>query len=222
MPLYRLIMSVFKHSLCIFVFVYRSCYIYYTMDFLHIPKQEDTKLLSTGCFLIAEPFLADPGFSRSVVLLCEHGDEGSMGFIINKNTDWVLSDLLPEFIQPSLTVFNGGPVQNETLHMLHKIPELGGINIAAGAYWGGDFDGLQNVLANGSYDQSDIKLFLGYAGWSPGQLEQEMKEGSWLVGSFDESLLFASDHSDIWKSAIRSLGGEYAHLVNFPVNPQLN
>jgi putative transcriptional regulator len=192
------------------------------MDILNIsiPKNRELK---AGQLLIAEPFLADPNFARSVILLCEHNDEGSVGFIINKPTQLTLGDLLPELYTPQLGIGQGGPVQLDTLHMLHRMPEeYGGNEIIPGVYWGGSYEALQNSILNNTYHPVDLRLFVGYAGWTAGQLEKEAKEGSWMVVDLNENILFETDPDKMWRSAIELLGKEYAFLANLPLNPQLN
>lgn len=193
------------------------------MDFMDLHKLTNEKKLKSGKMLIAEPFLGDSNFSRSVILLCEHGEEGSLGFILNKPTELVLGDLLPEIAEISLPVNHGGPVQVDTLHMLHRMPDaLGGNEVTDGVFWGGSFEVLQDVAHADIANGSDVKLFVGYAGWSPGQLEQEMKEGSWLLGDISQDVLFETDPLNMWKTAIHTLGNEYRYLANLPIDPQLN
>lgn len=193
------------------------------MDFLHIPKQEDIRLKTAGQLLVAEPFLSDPNFSRATVLLCDHSEKGTIGFVINRITDFNLEDLLPEIAVPAIPIYTGGPVQADTMHMLHRIPHLlGGQEVCPGIYWGGAFEALKDALINNTCNTDDVKLLLGYSGWSEGQLDTEMKQGSWYVAEPSISLLFETDTAQIWQDAIRSLGTDYTHLVNLPVNPQLN
>jgi len=192
------------------------------MDFLNlqIPKNAD---LSMGKLLIAEPFLADPNFARAVILLCEHSEEGSVGFILNRGTELTLGDLLPELYTPLLKIFQGGPVQLDTLHMLHRVPNsFGGNEVFPGVYWGGSYEALQDAIVSNDYQPIDVRLFVGYAGWSPGQLEKELGEGAWIVTDLSEDILFETDAENIWKEAIKALGDKYAYLANLPLNPQLN
>jgi putative transcriptional regulator len=154
---------------------------------------------SPGRLLIAEPFLSDPNFSRSVILLCESGTDGTVGFMLNKPTELNLGDLLPELYSETLPIFHGGPVHMDTLHILHRVPQiLGGIEIAPGTYWGGSYEALQRVVYGKDINPADIRLFVGYSGWSPGQLDQEMNEGSWLVSETSPSLLFDTESTD-WR-----------------------
>jgi putative transcriptional regulator len=192
------------------------------MEFLNPNKQSNIPA-GAGKLLIAEPFLNDPNFARSVILLCEHSDEGTVGFSLNRPTDHTLGDLLPELYTPLLPVFQGGPVQLDTLHMLHRTPiALGGTEIADGVYWGGSYDALQESVMHNSYQPIDLRLFVGYSGWGPGQLEKELTEGSWLVANVSPEIVFETDPDAMWRRAIDSLGQEFAFLKNMPINPQLN
>lgn len=192
------------------------------MEFLNPYKQTNIEP-ATGRLLIAEPFLSDPNFARSVVLLCEHGEEGTVGFMLNKPTEYTLGDLLPDLYASPLPVFQGGPVQMDTLHMLHRTPEkFGGSEIAPGIFWGGSYDSLQDTILDNSFQPVDLRLFVGYSGWSPGQLENELREGSWIVAPVDLKVLFETDNDQMWRAAIESLGKDYAYLANLPLNPQLN
>lgn len=193
------------------------------MDFLNLSRPVNDKKLVAGNLLIAEPFLADPNFCRSVILLCEHNEEGSVGFVLNRPTQLTIGDLLPNLATKWLNVGQGGPVQLDTLHMLHRIPSmLGGNEVARGVYWGGSYETLEKVVYDDSIHDIDLKLFLGYSGWSAGQLEKEIEEGSWMVVDSTKNILFETDPETMWKSSIRLLGKEYAYLANMPLNPQLN
>ncbi|MEI8280218.1 MAG: YqgE/AlgH family protein [Bacteroidota bacterium] len=192
------------------------------MDLFNTNKT--THLLpAAGRLLIAEPFLGDDNFSRAVILLCEHNEEGSVGFVLNRPTQLILGDILENISQPSLPLYQGGPVQMDTLHMLHRMqPSLGGVQILPGIFWGGSYNALQDVLAEDMFDAAHLKLFIGYSGWSSGQLMQEIKEGSWLVADAHPELLFDTHVEEIWKLAVRSLGNDFTFLSNMPIDPQLN
>ncbi len=178
-----------------------------------------------GKLLIATPFLNDPNFSRSVVLLCEHGEEGSIGFVLNQPTPVTIGDLVKELerSQHQVTIYNGGPVQPDTLHIMHRMPEvLGGMLVAPGIYWGGSYQVLQQIIKHNEFNESDLRLFIGYSGWSEGQLDKEMTEGTWIVGDATPELIFEESAHTVWKKAISSLGKNYAFLANVPIDPQLN
>lgn len=178
----------------------------------------------TGVLLIADPFLKDPNFLRTVVFLCEHKAEGSFGFVLNRQYSSTLNELIPELEDHKLPVFYGGPVQQDTIHFLHQYPDIipGGMEVIKGVYWGGDFDKLVELLKTDSIDTDKIRFFIGYSGWSEGQLEGELKEKSWLTVKATRKLVFHQKHGEIWKDALKQLGGDYEMMINFPIDPQLN
>ena len=193
------------------------------MDFLNLSIPVNDKKLVVGSLLIAQPFLADPNFTRSVILLCEHNNEGSVGFILNRPTQLTIGDLLPDLSSKWLNVSQGGPVQLDTLHMLHRVPSLlGGNEIANGVFWGGSYETLEKVVYDDNVQDADLKLFLGYSGWSAGQLEKEIEEGSWMVVKPTRDILFDTSAESMWKSSVKLLGSRYAYIANMPLNPQLN
>lgn len=128
---------------------------------------------STGTLLIAEPFLKDPNFMRTVILLCEHQDEGSFGFVLNRELGSTLEDLLPDLTRLHIPVYYGGPVQPDTLHFLHAYPEgiSGGLEVSEGVYWG-DFNQAMELLESGDLDLGQDPLLhrlLRMDGWPAGQ-----------------------------------------------------
>lgn len=192
------------------------------MDLLDLQKRTNIKP-AVGKILIAEPFLTDPGFARTVILLCEHGENGSIGFILNRVSDSTLAELLPEFNHAALNIFDGGPVQQDTMHLIHTLPErMGGIEVLPGLFWGGSYAELSNMMDEGKCNGDNIKLFLGYSGWDKDQLEQELKDGAWIVADPWEGLIFNSSIKTIWQDAVMSLGRDFAFMANLPLHPQLN
>jgi putative transcriptional regulator len=181
--------------------------------------------LSPGTLLIADPFLKDPNFARTVVLLCEHQDtKGSFGFVLNKLFDQQLNELVPEILINTIPVFYGGPVQIDTIHFIHQQPELikGGFEIIEGVFWGGEFDTVVSLINSGKLDLKKIKFFIGYSGWSNGQLENELNEKSWITSTSDIPLIFEEDEQNVWKQALKNLGSNFAIMANFPIDPLLN
>jgi putative transcriptional regulator len=177
-----------------------------------------------GILLIADPFLKDPNFLRTVVFLCEHNAEGSFGFVLNRQYENTLDELLPEMEGFKIPVYYGGPVQVDSIHFLHQFPELipGGQEIIKGVFWGGDFEALVNLIKNDEIDTNKIRFFIGYSGWDEGQLEGELTEKTWLTVKASRQLVFHKDYEQIWKDALKHLGGDYEMMVNFPIDPQLN
>jgi putative transcriptional regulator len=180
--------------------------------------------ISAGDILISDPFLRDPNFMRSVVVLCEHQDQGSFGFVLNKKYEQVLGDLITDLSDLQFPVYYGGPVQLDTVHFLHRNPDLisGGFEIIDGIFWGGDFDEVSDLLKTNRLSEDDIRFFIGYSGWSEGQLEDEMKQKSWITSRATPQLIFPKNADNTWKIALKQLGGEYEQMVNYPIDPQLN
>ena len=178
-----------------------------------------------GQLLIAEPALTgDVSFNRSVVLLAEHNDEGSVGFILNKPLDYNVSDLISEITVP-LQVFNGGPVEQDNLYFIHKVPHLiqNSVEISDGIYWGGDFDKTIDLINQSIITESDIRFFLGYSGWASLQLDQELLSKSWIVvpNQYESDIIQKSTKA-FWKEHMIELGGDYLLWSNAPENPNLN
>jgi putative transcriptional regulator len=177
-----------------------------------------------GILLISDPFLKDPNFARTVIFLCEHHADGSFGLVLNKSFDLELGDLIKDAEGIRFPVYEGGPVQKDTLHFLHQCPQMieGGMEITDGIFWGGDFEQVLALLRENRLNKNDIRFFLGYSGWSEGQLENELKEKSWITREASRSLVFNMDNNKIWKLALKDMGGEYSQMVNYPLDPQLN
>lgn len=174
--------------------------------------------------LISEPFLPDPNFERTVVLLCEHNEEGSFGFVINKPSILKIAEVMEEASHLDDIVFVGGPVQQDTLHFLHRNTSItNAVKIQDDIYWGGDFQSLMTQLNTSVIKSADIRFYLGYSGWGQGQLESELQEDSWIVCDFvDDALLFDTDPTVIWKKALDNMGGRFSVYSNYPVDPRLN
>lgn len=181
-------------------------------------------LPQSNSFLIADPFLKDNSFIRSVVYLCLHNDEGSFGFTINKRTDFFLEDLMTDFDSLSIPIYSGGPVGTDTIHFLHQLPLLipNSKKMNENLYWGGDFDCVKELIISNKIDFSKIKFFIGYSGWSAGQLANELEEKSWLTSRADNDILLNTSDENIWKKSIKLLGPEFVELINYPIDPELN
>ncbi len=178
-----------------------------------------------GVLLVAEPsIIGDVSFNRSVVLLAEHNENGSVGFILNKPLEYCLRDFLPE-IDSSLRVYNGGPVEQDNLYFIHRVPDLipNSIEISNGIYWGGDFNTILGMLQDGKLNDDQIQFFLGYSGWSSEQLEDELEVNSWVVTkNVAENDIIGSCRENFWKEKMIEFGGNYLLWSNAPENPNLN
>lgn len=181
--------------------------------------------LRKGQLLIAEPsIIGDLSFNRSVILLADHNDEGSVGFIINKPLRYTINDLVPD-IEATFKIYNGGPVEQDNLYFIHNIPDLipDSIEISNGIFWGGDFELTKDLINQGLIKRNNIRFFLGYSGWDAQQLEQEMAQNSWIISENPyENKIIGKSATDFWKQKIMELGGDYPLWSNAPENPMLN
>lgn len=178
-----------------------------------------------GDLLISEPFLADPNFSRTVILLCEHNEEGSFGFVLNKPAKVSLNELIEGVGNREDSIYIGGPVQQNTLQFIHKNDGLieGGIQVSDGIFWGGNFEQMLAMMESDLVQEKDIKFFVGYSGWAAGQLKGELEVNSWIISrnvSIDQ--VFDTDVESLWKEVLNTMGGKYKVVANFPVDPRLN
>jgi putative transcriptional regulator len=178
-----------------------------------------------GNLLIAEPFLKDESFMRSVVLLCKYSSaDGAFGFTINKKLIKYLHELFEDVTKKDIELFLGGPVETDTLHFIHQYPNHfeDALEICNGVYWGGDFEKLKTLLNKGELDSNKLKFFLGYSGWGKDQLEAEVDEKTWIIGNANIDLIFNTGFKQIWNNSLQQLGGSYQLMTNFPLDPQHN
>lgn len=175
--------------------------------------------VDSGKILLAEPFMLDPNFKRSAVLLCDHSkEEGSVGFILNKPLQTKIDELIEEFPEFDAEVFFGGPVQMDTVHYLHNVGNLleESIEVSQGVYWGGDFEKLKFLVAQGLIKPHQIRFFVGYAGWSEGQLDDELNYGSWLVANMDANYVFKAEPQTLWQSIMENKGNTFSVIAQMP------
>ena len=186
--------------------------------------QSNNVLPSRGRILISEPFLRDATFGRSVILLVDHTDEGSMGLVINKQLPLFLNDIIMEFkYLDEIPLYKGGPIATDTLFYLHTLSDIpGSISISKGLYLNGDFDEIKKYILQGNKISEHIRFFLGYSGWESEQLSNEIRENTWLVSEEKKSYLMKSDTKDMWRKALEKLGSKYETWSRFPQVPTLN
>lgn len=181
--------------------------------------------LGKGKLLLAEPFMGESIFKRSAVLITDHSpDDGAIGYVLNKTITHQINDLIEDFPEIESRVYSGGPVSQETLHYIHDVGEIldGSIKIMDGVYWGGDFVKLKFLISSKLILPRNIRFFLGYSGWSPGQLEDEITFGSWVVDDMDSNYLFSTPHRELWKRALKNKGNHFSVIAEIPDNHVLN
>lgn len=177
-----------------------------------------------GRLLVSEPYLPDPYFRRTVVLLCEHNEEGSFGFVLNRFIDMGINDLMENMPRIRTRISIGGPVQSGNLYYLHTFGARieGSLEVVDGVHMGGDFEQMRSVLATDPKLARHVRFFVGYSGWGEHQLDKELKERSWLVSRADKMRVMNTGAKDIWGDTLRSMGRRFAPLANFPDDPSLN
>jgi len=171
--------------------------------------------IRSGQVLLSEPFMLDPNFKRSVVLVVDHTeDEGTVGFVLNKETDFELSELVEDIEDFPAKVFAGGPVATTTLHYLHNVGDLleESVKVSNGIYWGGDFTSLKFLIDQKLILPENIRFFLGYSGWTSGQLKTELEERSWIISEMDPNYLFKNKIDQLWKDMLKEKGEHFGAI----------
>ncbi|MDR7130207.1 putative transcriptional regulator [Algoriphagus sp. 4150] len=188
-------------------------------------SRDEQRIPKAGDLLISEPFLQDENFVRSVVLLCEHSEEGSFGLIINKPSILKLGELVEALDFLDKDVFVGGPVEQNTLHFIYvgEVALEGSVSLGQNVWWGGNYDSLVEKLKLGLIDSDSVRFFLGYSGWGAEQLDDELSDKTWIIcrENLDEQT-FNFTPEELWKNLLKNMGGEFKVIANYPLDPRLN
>ncbi|MBL7979748.1 MAG: YqgE/AlgH family protein [Bacteroidetes Order II. Incertae sedis bacterium] len=186
-------------------------------------KKKKAPKPTIGTLLISEPMMADPNFRRSIVLICDHNEEGTFGLVLNDTLPHMVSEVLDYNSSFDAPLRLGGPCEPQTLHVLHAYDDLPESQwIADGLYWGADFEELEKRLALGILRPEKMVFFLGYSGWSAGQLEREIQQKDWFLTTVKPDWVFAGVGTQAWRQVLRQMGGPFGLLANFPDDPRLN
>jgi putative transcriptional regulator len=177
-----------------------------------------------GRLLVSGPYLSDPYFRRTVVLLCDHNEEGSFGFVLNRHMEMNVSDLVDNMPPIGSKVSIGGPVQSGDLYYIHTLgPHIeGSQEIVHGVYMGGEYEQLRAIMTTDPKLSRHVRFFVGYSGWGSDQLEGELEDKSWLITPGDKRTIMNTRSRDLWGETLRAMGKEFAPLANFPEDPTLN
>lgn len=178
-----------------------------------------------GSLLLAEPFMLDPNFKRTVILLTEENEDGCMGFVLTMKAPNLVHEVIDGMDGFDAPLYIGGPVATDTLHFIHTAGHIveNTLEVVDGVYWGGNFESVRALVQQGAVTPDQFRFFLGYSGWSPGQLAEELVEGSWIVHEHaTKKHIFGTIPDDLWKNVLTEKGGDFAMMVNFPENPILN
>jgi putative transcriptional regulator len=174
-----------------------------------------------GQLLLASPALFDPNFRRTVVLVTEHNEEGAAGLVLNRPSETAVADAVPDLlplVDDDERVYVGGPVQDQAVLVLAEFDDPDDAAMLV-------VDDVGFIPGDGDFDllaasTRRARVFAGYAGWGPGQLEAELEESSWIVETPDD--LFTDPGVDLWGAVLRRKGGVYRVVALMPDDPSLN
>lgn len=189
-----------------------------------------------GTMLASWPDLVDPNFMHSVVLMCQHSDEGAYGLVVNRPTGVTLADLFPDHpaadpeAGAAFPVHLGGPVEPRVMQFVHTVPERipGGVSLDGHLWLAGDLDALLRFVAEDvAAARRCVRVLLGYAGWGEGQLEAELVTGSWVPAPLSLPALFGEVNSEgaqeaAWRAVVRSVGDAGQDLSSQPPDVSWN
>lgn len=184
-----------------------------------------SNLFKLGDLLIADPsIIGDETFHRAAVFISAIHENSPMGFIINKPFDFPLSDVLPEINNDKFPLYFGGPVDNDLLFVLHNSPAFGANSqpVNQEIYFSAEIEKVLIALKEGILNQNNCRFFLGYSGWTSGQLEQEIKQKNWLTYSLKTKNIFQLDTLNLWRNTMKNKGNNYQLWANAPDNPGHN
>jgi putative transcriptional regulator len=187
-------------------------------------EPEDNQEPQKGKALVSEPFLLDNYFKRSIVLITEHNEEGTIGFVLNKPVDVNINEVVEDFPRIDADVALGGPVSTNTLHYLHTLGDIipNSVQVLGNIYWGGDFEVIERLITSGNINRGQIRFFLGYSGWSPNQLDDELAENAWVVCDITAEEIMMPLNKHYWTNKLKGMGVKYEMWSNFPENPEMN
>ena len=177
-----------------------------------------------GDVLISEPFMNDFYFRRSVILLIDHNEEGSLGVIFNKRLTIPFNEIVQGFPEFNADVYLGGPVETDRIFFIHTVGEMipDSHLISNGLYWSGNISVLKSMIKMDLIKPHEVRVYVGYAGWDGGQLRNELKANTWVVGRFTAKQLLRTMPGKMWSDFVKQIGKRYALWDKFPVNPSEN
>lgn len=186
--------------------------------------QSNTLKVKIGDVLLSEPFMNDYYFRRSVILIIDHNEEGSLGVIFNKRLAIPFNEIVQGFPEFKADVYLGGPVETDRIFFIHTLGEMipDSHKICGGLYWSGNVSVLKTVIKLDLIKPHEVRFFVGYAGWDGGQLVNELKANTWLVGRFDSKVLLHAKPSKMWSGFVNQMGQRYSLWNKFPVDPSSN
>lgn len=192
------------------------------LDFFKI--QRNNIKPEKGLILVSEPFLQDAYFRRSVVLITEHNEDGTLGFVLNNPIEFGVTEILSDFPKIDSLVGVGGPVRTDTVHYLHSagdfVPES--THVMEDLYSGGDFEVIKSLVREKEILPGQIRFFVGFSSWQEGQLEKELSENSWMVTTLDRNSIMTLNKGDLWEKVLSKEDKQYQMWTKYPQNPLMN
>lgn len=177
-----------------------------------------------GKILVADPYLQDGYFTRSVILLTACNQEDTMGFILNKPSNVLVHEVFEDFPHFESLIYIGGPVDSNLIFFIHRLGNLIPNCTALGNNWffGGEFGKLKDLIIAEKIKPKDVRFFLGYSGWGKNQLEEEIIQKSWLVGNLKPAYIEKVITRKLWGTSLKAVRPNYGFYGNFAFTPSLN
>ena len=177
--------------------------------------------ITTGTILISKPFMEDKRFEKAVILITEHNEDGTIGFILNKKTSIDIIDFIPSASNQSINVKQGGPVDTNNLFFIHKHPDLihNCFKIKDGYFWGGNINNVVEGMKRDEIKPQEILFFTGYSGWEKNQLKEEIEEGSWIIQNINLEIL---EEPIDWSKLLIEINKEFEVWATAPSDFRLN
>jgi len=186
---------------------------------------KNNRKATQGCLLLSDPFIKDPYFTRVAILLCRHNKKETFGFVLNNFIELDLQKIGDIFGEIPSKISIGGPVEPGDLFYIHTLGNKikGAENILGNLYFGGDYESLIDLVQKDPGLMKDIRFFIGYSGWDYQQLEDEMKEHSWVaVTNITENEIISMPSDDFWKHCMIKQGPKFQMISQFPLDPNDN
>lgn len=178
--------------------------------------------------LVSEPFLSEKEFRHAAVIMVDYSEESSsMGVVMNKLSDYSLHELLEDDVtgDGDIPVYAGGPMSTDRLFFIHTLGDIipGSNEITDGLYVGGDFDAIISYVNSGYPIEGCVRFFLGYSGWGPGQLDEEVGNHVWGVGkALSPDVMLSGNGDTYWHKCVKGLGSKFGWWRLHPEYPQSN
>ena len=176
-----------------------------------------------GKLLVASPGLEDPNFARTVVAIANHDEDGALGIVLNRPSDAEVADVVPELadlVEPGETVHLGGPVQPEAVVLVADLEDPQDAAFVICETVGLVADSTDPAALGER--SSRRRIFAGYAGWGPGQLEAELERDDWILADATPQDVLADDPGTLWSSVLERKGGRFRLVARMPPDPSLN